>query len=56
MTDKEADIDIEVRYDGEDRTVMVLFSGFQDDEDAETYAQYLADNLPLLLFETKVIH
>lgn len=45
------DIDIEVRLT-EDNTVMVQFSGFEDMEDAEEYANFLADTLPLLLFET----
>lgn len=45
------DIDIEVRLT-EDKTVMVQFSGFEDLEDAEEYAEFLADTLPLLLFET----
>jgi hypothetical protein len=45
------DIDIEVRLT-QDNTVMVQFSGFNDDEDAEEYAQFLAETLPLLLFET----
>jgi len=45
------DIDIEVRMT-ENNTVMVQFSGFEDSEDAEEYAQFLADTLPLLLFET----
>lgn len=46
------DIDIEVRVMQEDPVIMIQFSGFQDHEDAEEYAQFLADNLPLLLFET----
>lgn len=45
------DIDIEVRMT-ENNTVMVQFSGFEDFEDAEEYAHFLADTLPLLLFET----
>ncbi len=45
------DIDIEVRLT-EDATVMVQFSGFEDLEDAEEYAEFLAETLPLLLFET----
>ncbi len=49
------DIDIEVRL-SEDNTVMVQFSGFNDDEDAEEYAQFLADTLPLLLFESTRLH
>jgi hypothetical protein len=45
------DIDIEVRLT-EDNTVMVHFTGFEDSEDAEEYAEFLAETLPLLLFET----
>jgi hypothetical protein len=46
------DIDIEVVVGNESPDVYVKFSGFEDDEDAEEYAQFLADTLPLLLFET----
>lgn len=46
------DVDIEVRVLQDDPVIMVQFSGFEDHEDAEEYAQFLADNLPLLLFET----
>jgi len=45
------DIDIEVRLT-EDNTVMVHFTGFADGEDAEEYAEFLSETLPLLLFET----
>lgn len=46
------DIDIEVVVATESPDVYVKFSGFEDDEDAEEYAQFLAETLPLLLFET----
>ena len=46
------DIDIEVVVSEETNDVYVKFSGFDDDEDAEEYAQFLAETLPLLLFET----
>jgi hypothetical protein len=46
------DIDIEVVVGTDSPDVYVKFSGFEDDEDAEDYAQFLADTLPLLLFET----
>jgi hypothetical protein len=46
------DIDIEVVVSEETNDVYVKFSGFDDDEDAEDYAQFLAETLPLLLFET----
>lgn len=48
------DIDIEVMSSEEEDppAVYVKFSGFDDHEDAEEYAQFLVDTLPLLLFET----
>lgn len=46
------DIDIEVVVGNESPDVYVKFSGFEDEEDAEEYAQFLAETLPLLLFET----
>lgn len=47
------DIDIEVMSTTDDEpAVYVKFTGFDDAEDAEEYAQFLAETLPLLLFET----
>lgn len=46
------DIDIEVAISSEEPVVYVKFSGFEDLEDAEEYAEFLSDTLPLLLFET----
>jgi hypothetical protein len=48
------DIDIEIvtTTDEEGTSVYVKFAGFEDEEDAEEYAQFLAETLPLLLFET----
>ncbi len=46
------DIDIEVVIGNESPDVYVKFSGFEDEEDAEEYAQFLADTLPLLLFQS----
>jgi hypothetical protein len=45
------DIGIEVVVD-DVNDVYVKFTGFDDYEDASNYAQFLADTLPLLLFET----
>lgn len=45
------DIEIEVRLT-DDNEVLVKFSGFNDYEDADDYATFLAETLPLLLFET----
>jgi hypothetical protein len=46
------DIDIEVVVAEDSNDVYVKFSGFADAEDAEEYAEFLAETLPLLLFET----
>jgi hypothetical protein len=47
------DIDIEVMSTSdEEPAVYVKFTGFDDAEDAEEYADFLAETLPLLLFET----
>ena len=48
------DIDIEVMTSEEDseHCVYVKFSNFADEESAEEYAAFLAETLPLLLFET----
>jgi hypothetical protein len=48
------DLDITVfstEEDGES-AVYVKFTNFESDEDAEEYAEFLAETLPLLLFET----
>lgn len=46
------DLDIEVTLDESDNSVYVRFSNFEDVEDAEEYAEFLANTLPLLLFES----
>jgi hypothetical protein len=46
------DIGIEVQIDEESNRVLVVFSGFDDDEDTQEYAEFLAETLPLLLFES----
>jgi hypothetical protein len=46
------DLDIEVAVGSEEPVVYVKFSGFEDIEDAEEYAEFLAETLPLLLFES----
>ena len=46
------DVEIEVVVADDSNDVYVKFTGFEDQEDAEEYAQFLADTLPLLLFET----
>jgi len=46
------DLDIEVATSADEAVVYVKFSGFGDFEEAEEYAEFLAETLPLLLFET----
>ena len=48
------DLDIEVMsaLNDDEPSVYVKFTGFEDAEAAEEYAEFLAGNLPLLLFET----
>lgn len=50
------DIDIEVATSNDEPVVYIKFSGFADHEDAEEYAEFLAETLPLLLFESKRMH
>ena len=45
-------IDVEVVTSADDPVVYVKFSGFNDMEDAEDYAEFLAETLPLLLFQS----
>ncbi len=46
------DIDIQIYTDNEQPVVYVKFSNFEEMEDAEDYAAFLNETLPLLLFET----
>lgn len=50
------DIDISIAVSDEEPLVFVSFSGFPDVEDAEEYADFLAETLPLLLFESTRLH
>jgi hypothetical protein len=47
---------MEVIVSEEDSSVYVKLSGFDDIDDADKYADYLTENLPLMLFQTKVMH
>jgi hypothetical protein len=46
------DLDIEVVVAEDEPVVYIKFTGFDEMEDAEEYATFLAETLPLLLFET----
>lgn len=49
-------LDLEVIVSEEDNSVYVKLTGFSDLGSADSYAEYLVDALPLLLFETEVVH
>lgn len=49
-------LSMEVIVSEDDTSVYVKLSGFDNVEDADKYADYLAENLPLMLFQTKVVH
>ena len=55
ISDDDIDIEVMSTYD-EEPCVYVKFSGFADSEDAEEYAEFLVETLPLLLFETTRLH
>lgn len=55
-SEQKTELDMEVIVSEDDATVYVKLTGFDDLESADEYASYLVDQLPLLLFETKVIH
>ena len=50
------ELSMQVIVSEKDSSIYVKLEGFDDLDDAEQYAEYLNKNLPLLLFETQVIH
>jgi hypothetical protein len=49
-------LNLEVLVSEEDNSVYVKFIGFDTIEEADEYATYLTETLPLLLFESEVKH
>ena len=49
-------LDLEVIVSETDTAIYVKLTGFDDLESADNYANYLVDALPLMLFESQVIH
>lgn len=49
------ELNMEVILSEDDATVYVKLTGFEDLESADEYALFLAEQLPLLLFETKIV-
>ena len=50
------ELGMEILVSEEETAVYVKLIGFETLEDADDYAGYLQENLPLLLFESKVKH
>jgi hypothetical protein len=50
------ELDLEVILSEDDKTVYVKLTGFDNVEDADKYASYLVENLPLMFFESEVMH
>jgi len=49
-------LDLQVLVCEEDNSVYVKFNGFETIEEADEYAEYLVETLPLLLFESGTQH
>jgi hypothetical protein len=49
-------LDLEVIVSEDDATVYVKLTGFENVEEADKYAEFLTDNLPLMLFQTEIKH
>ena len=49
-------LDLQVIVSEEDNSVYVKFIGFETIEEADKYADYLTEHLPLLLFESEIKH
>ena len=50
-----SELSMQVIVSERDNSVYVKLEGFDDLDDAESYAEFLSKNLPLLLFESEII-
>jgi hypothetical protein len=55
-TEGKVALDLEVLVSDEDKAVYVKFTGFEDINEADAYAEHLTEYLPLILFESEVKH
>lgn len=49
-------LDLEVIVSEDDAAVYVKLTGFGNLEEADSYATHLTEHLPLMLFESEVMH
>lgn len=52
----EAHVQAELFHNPIDNTVYIKFSGFDNQEESAWYAEHLANLLPVLFYESKVMH
>lgn len=53
---REVELGIEVILSEEDNAVFVKITGFENLEDADAYGEFLAEHLPLMLFNSEIKH
>jgi len=53
---KEVELAMEVRLVEDELAIYIKITGFENVEDADEYSEYLAENLPLMLFNSEVKH
>jgi hypothetical protein len=56
ISEEICDLNMEIILSEDDKTVYVKLTGFDNVEDADVYASYLVEHLPLMLFESEVVH
>jgi hypothetical protein len=56
VNESTSELSIQVIVSEKDKSVYVKLEGFDDINDAEEYAEFLSKHLPLLLFESEIIH
>lgn len=49
-------LDVDIFLTKSENAVYIRLGGFPSYEDANNYADYLVDYLPLMLFESKTLH
>ena len=53
---KEIPIDIDIIVVEDDTSVYVKFTGFEEIDQADEYADFLQEHLPLMLFHSEIKH
>jgi len=56
MEQREVELGLEVILSEEDNAVFVKITGFENLEDADAYCEFLAEHLPLMLFNSETKH